>query len=363
MSLRFRTAAHATLEPSPTLAVGGHPGGTLRMGPLLPVPMLLREFGVASAPILARVGIDASWFDDAERPVNFRDVGCLLDACVGATGCAHFGLLVGQRFSPATLGLLGQLVQNCETVDASLLNLTLYLHLHDSGAVPVLLKLDANRFAIGYSVVHSQTQAAAQIHDGAIAVVHQLMHQLCGAFWAPLEVTFAHRSPADVEPFRRFFGAPLRFDAELTAVIFSTRWLAHRVEGADPVRHAQLKAAMRDATAAKRGRLDARVRRALHTMVFAGDARAPAVAQLLGLHERTLRRQLSAEGTSFQTLARQTRFDLAAQLLRDTRLPIAEIAAALQYADATAFTRAFSGWAGIAPGRWRAQASVAAGAI
>ena len=77
------------------------------------------------------------------------------------------------------------------------------------------------------------------------------------------------------------------------------------------------------------------------------------VADLLALHSRTLRRRLAAEGTSFNTVAAAVRFDIAQQLLRDTDMPLGEIANALGYADLTAFVRAFRGWAQCPPGQWR----------
>ncbi|MCG6896660.1 MAG: AraC family transcriptional regulator [Thiocapsa sp.] len=39
------------------------------------------------------------------------------------------------------------------------------------------------------------------------------------------------------EPYRRFFGAPLRFDAEQSAVAFPTRWLDHPIMSADRLLH------------------------------------------------------------------------------------------------------------------------------
>ena len=94
----------------------------------------------------------------------------------------------------------------------------------------------------------------------------------------------------------------------------------------------------------------------------AGAASAPAVAQLFGLHERQLRRLLTAEGTSFRELANEARREVAQHLLRDTRLPLPDIAAALHYADATAMSRAFRQWTGVAPGTWRAANTPAANA-
>lgn len=344
------------VPPAPDLP-GARRDGEMRLGPVLPLLEELRALGADPAPLLAQADIHARLFDDAENSITLTDLGRLLGICVAATGCVHLGLLIGQRFKRSTLGALGELMEHCASVDDALRSLVLYLHLNDRAGVPLLLHLSPTRVAFGYSVYHGDIVAAAQVHDGAIAIAQGILRRLCGPAFRPIEVSFAHRAPADIGPYRRFFGVPLRFDAELTAVSFAPSWLARHIEGADPSRHARLEQAMRAAAAlsAETTGLAELVHRALHALIIAGTDAAPQLARLFGLHERALRRRLLAEGTSVQALARKTRFDLAAQLLRDTRLPLAEVAAAMHYADATAFTRAFRGWAGTTPGAWRAM--------
>jgi AraC-like DNA-binding protein len=58
------------------------------------------------------------------------------------------------------------------------------------------------------------------------------------------------------------------------------------------------------------------VRRAFHQMVLSGTSSAENVALLFGMHERTLRKRLTAERTSLHELVSQTRFELAKQLLK-----------------------------------------------
>jgi AraC-like DNA-binding protein len=53
--------------------------------------------------------------------------------------------------------------------------------------------------------------------------------------------------------------------------------------------------------------------------------------------------------------------DIASQLLRDTDLPVREIALALHYADASAFTKAFRARVGASPRAWREAAAGGAG--
>jgi AraC-like DNA-binding protein len=323
------------------------------MAPLLPVPGLMRELGVDPAPLLASLGLDAALFDDPENRAPYAKLSHLLELAALATGRPHFGLLVGQRFDGRTLGALNDLMRNCSSVGDALERLVLYLGWHDSGAVPVLLRLGPARVCLGYSINRSSTPGATQVYGLAMAIAYLLLRELCGSAWRATEVSLAHAAPHDAAPYAHIFDAPVRFDAELSAVSFPAGWLAHRIEGADPVRHAEIDAQLRTAVQAQDTSLSDKVQRALHMMIFAGTDSAAHLAQFFGLHERTLRRRLADEGTSLQQIGRQTRFELAALLLRNTRLPAAQIASALHYSDAAAFTRAFKRWARVTPIEWR----------
>jgi AraC-like DNA-binding protein len=70
-------------------------------------------------------------------------------------------------------------------------------------------------------------------------------------------------------------------------------------------------------------------------------------------HPRTLNRRLGRSGTTYRQLREECHHAFACQLLLDTELPIAEIAARLGYANAPTFTRAFCRWSGSSPAAWR----------
>jgi AraC-like DNA-binding protein len=80
------------------------------------------------------------------------------------------------------------------------------------------------------------------------------------------------------------------------------------------------------------------------------------MARSLGLVPRTLRRQLSAEGTVFETIRDDVRFNAARELLALTDLPVGEIADALAFASHSAFGQAFRRWSGSSPTAWRRAA-------
>ncbi len=77
-----------------------------------------------------------------------------------------------------------------------------------------------------------------------------------------------------------------------------------------------------------------------------------AVADALGVSPRTLKRHLSAKGTTFARVRAEVLRERAILLLRTGRT-LDECAAALGYCDAASFSRAFKRWTGEAPGAHR----------
>ncbi len=136
-------------------------------------------------------------------------------------------------------------------------------------------------------------------------------------------------------------------------MVMSDRWLDEPIPGADPAVHAALEQLIREKEAAEALPFTNRVRRVLRSMVLSGTASAEQVAFMFATSRRSLHRALAADGTSLQLLVNETRFEVARQLLDESDMPAGEIAAALQYSDASAFSRAFKEWSGTSPREWR----------
>ena len=327
----------------------------VRVAPLLAMPTLLREHGVDPALVLAQVGLDPRLFDDPENRVSAGAIGRLLDTSVKLTGCPHFGLLVGQRFNLDSLGVLGTLMRNCPTLRDALRLAALHLELHDRSAVSLTLNLGDGTSALGYSLFDGRTPAAEQFLDGAIAMQNLLLRDLCGPAWKPVSIRLSHSRPANVAPLRKHFRARLEFDAPVSGIVFASRWLDPPIAGADPAAFAAITRAIESAESRHPMPFSTQVRRALYAMMFAGPVSTASVARLFAMHERTLRRRLAEERATVRGLLGEARREVAHHLLRDTDMPVSEIAAVLRYSDVTVFARAFRRWSKMSPRQWRAE--------
>ena len=328
-------------------------GSTVRVGPLAAIPQLLRELECDPAPIVRECGFELAFFDDPELPIPYRAGSALLARCVAATGCEHFGLMLGERAGPSSLGLAGFLMMNAADAGRALDDLVHYLSLHDRGGIATFEVRDGTAM-LGFTVIERGTHAVDQICDLSMAIARNLMRGLCGPQWLPSQVLLPRKTPADPTPWTRAFRSPVLFNAGQCAMAFPSRWLAHPVAVADPLLHRHLK---QQADAMRRDSdFASEVRRLVSGTIAHHASTAAHVAKLLGMHEKTLNRRLLEAGLTFRTVRDDARYAVAQQLLANTSMNIAEIAASLGYADASAFVRAFARWAGTTPGSWRSRA-------
>jgi len=95
------------------------------------------------------------------------------------------------------------------------------------------------------------------------------------------------------------------------------------------------------------------LKRKLADLMARGEANADAACRALKLSRRTLQRRLKAERTSFQSILREVRAELAINYLKDARLRSLEIAMLLGYSNISSFTTAFKSWYNVPPAEYR----------
>ena len=328
-----------------------HMEAAVRIGTIMALPAALRSLGANPVEVLAEAGFDLTLFDNPDNRISYAARNHLFAHCVASTGCQYLGLLVGRQTGLDSLGMVGLLVKYSPDVGTALRNLVRCLHLHVRGAV-TSLETDGDTASLSYEIYQPGVEATTQIGDGALAIMYNIFRTLCGPEWKPAEVQFAHRKPDNIGPFRQFFRSPLRFDTERNAVVFAAEWLDLRLPEIDPELRRLLQQQIDMLEVRYGDDLPGQVRSVLRTALLTGHARSDQVAALFSIHSRTLSRRLKDFGTSFQELLDEGRFEIARQLLEDTRLEVSQIAVMLDYADASAFTRAFRRWSGTTPAQW-----------
>jgi AraC-like DNA-binding protein len=328
--------------------------GYIHLGVSKGIVPTLCELGVDPDPVIRAAGLDPRLFDDEMSVIPFAAVGRLYTLCVARSGCAHFGLLVGRRASTLSLGLVGRLMRHSHTIGDAVRALVSNLSVQDRAVVPSLTSRDGTAL-LTFATYQVESRNVEQILDAAMSVTVNILRTLCGSDWRPGEVLLPRAAPADQALYRHHFRAPVRFNRESASIVFPARDLERRVAGADPMMRALLEERISQMKGRPGCEFSDDVRRLLRTRLTSHRCSADDTAEQLAMHRRTLSRRLKDGGLGYRGITNEVRFEIARQLLQHTTVPLGEIAAALGYSEASAFTRAFRRWSGQTPTAWRAE--------
>jgi AraC-like DNA-binding protein len=160
-----------------------------------------------------------------------------------------------------------------------------------------------------------------------------------------------------------FAGVRVEWEAPLNTIRIDPAWLEHPLPGADERAHLRAVEECRRQLADYRARdgVSAQVRKVIASRVrtegsprgiVGGDMSIGEVAGELGTSERSLRRRLAEEGTSFRRLVGLERFQQAGELFADGHT-VEQAASRLGYSEPSAFSNAFKRWSGMSPEIWR----------
>src|SRR3954467_6211939 len=156
------------------------PPGYIHLGVAKEIAPTLRGFGLDPDPVIREAGLDPRLFDDGTNVIPHAALGRLYTLCVARTSCPHFGLLVGQRATILSLGMVGRLMLHSDTVGDALRALVANLSLQDRAVVPSLT-ISNGTALLTLATYQAESTSADQILDAALGVVVNTLRTLSSA--------------------------------------------------------------------------------------------------------------------------------------------------------------------------------------
>jgi AraC-like DNA-binding protein len=266
-----------------------------------------------------------------------RELG---DPAVGTR--AALGLTV------ADLDLFGFCVATAPTARAAARTAASYAALvTDSGGWSIDEEADPVR--VNWTRPGPLTPGRAISNEAAVASFAVCFRELTAA--SPLAVELRQRRPARSSAHRDLLGCPVQFGCERDRLLYARKELeiVPRQANAGLWRFLSAIADSEVARVRPRG-TGARVERALAGSLDGGGLPSLGdIARALAMSERTLRRRLRGEGTSFRAILDEVRRARAAELLADPSASMTDVATAAGFADGSGFGHAWRRWFGAAP--------------
>lgn len=173
---------------------------------------------------------------------------------------------------------------------------------------------------------------------------------------SPVALTLMHDEQGRKKAYEAFFGCPVSFNARRSEIWVDASVLdtPMPLQDADTSAICQQQCQLLLARMSQSSGFIEQVRQ----LIVARPGYFPNidyVAEKLHMTSRTLRRRLGDEGSSYQQILADVRYELAREYLATSKLPVEEIAAMLGYSSPGNFTYAFKRWHGSPPRQYRQE--------
>lgn len=326
----------------------------------LPLPAIavrrLTALGVDCAALLRRAGLPQALLTDPAQRLSTGDFFHLWQTLGEFSEDRLLGLRLGADIGAGQLDVASTAAAHAASLRDALAKMARYKRLLCPEEIRLLESGGEAR--VEFRWLLTPQAPPAMLIDSCLASTLLLARYGSGSAVAPLRVEYA-RPARDQAALERHYGCALRFDAAADGIVFDAALLDRPFVTHNPDLLAMLQPGLDAGLRALDG-LDPdagvfleQVATAVRRQMQGRRPNVNDVARAMAMSQRTLQRRLAQHGTSYQAVLDGVRRHTAQALLAEGRMDAGEIAFLLGFEELNSFTRAFRGWSGTTPQRWR----------
>ena len=314
--------------------------------------------GHPAGAILRNVNIPMEEVHSPRARISLRQLMIACKNAVQLSSDRHLPYRIGTSIHISTYGMYGFAILCCPDFRKAMDFAARYHAL----AAP-LTTIDFNEhngFASWTIEPHVYAATDAQLYrfitEMHVGIHISLMRDIMGSAFAPYEISLTYLEAEDFGLPADQVGCSVRFTRPANQIVFKSTLLDQAASLGNKTTYPTIVALCDELLDDLKLRIGVAGRiRALLLRDIANPPTFAAVAKVLGVNERSLRRQLRQQGFSFRGLLDELRTQIALKYLRTTKLVNEDIAGALGFSDAANFRRAFHRWTNKAPSEIRAE--------
>ncbi len=315
----------------------------------------LNELGFDDNEVLLSLGLNKSEIEEnPTQRIAISTMTKLWREITKITNRADIGFLVAQRVQPQHFKGLGFAILVSNTLRDCFERITTYSE-SISNSVEVTIEPDTCGCALSI-LPKPNVDIATEAIDAFMLVLHQLFLQILNVKEVKAEIGFCCDSRGLSSIYQQQFSREVRFNQEKNSYYLKNADLDRKLILGDK------SLALQNDLLVQRYILQMNntkqlpdndwleaINAEITKCILKEDLSATIIAKLANISERSLRRRLSAQGTTFNTLVAQNKKTLAKQWLTDGDKSITDISFLLGYTDTSNFTRAFKKWFSVTP--------------
>lgn len=328
--------------------------GTIIAGLVVGTIQYARARGLDPLPLYAATGLTEDNASDPEMRVPVTAAFAVLAHIARSLDEPSLPIRLSSARRIEDLHILGFLIMTSETSREAFERLIRYAGLLTDSSRWVM-DIGRTDFTLRIEREGPRTLGHRLSNELAVGSLFQTTRTIANSGLVPLRVVFRHSAPADTTAHSRFFGTAVEWAGGFDGITMPIELLDASPQTGNPELGAYLErqAQARLAAFGTASTIATRVREVIVNELPDGPPSMTRVAKRLGQSERTIRRYLEDEGTSFRDVLDAVRKVRAAELLPDRSIPLSQVAFLLGFSDQPAFSRAFRRWFEQSPTEYR----------
>jgi AraC-like DNA-binding protein len=311
---------------------------------------VIADYGVDGELLLRRHQLHPQFVRLPNAQVRYDRLVSLLDDTTHVTNCPHFGLLLGSKIPVESIDLV-LLSSHSDNFGEALVSIEKYQRIFGRGFT---LEVDrvGDKASLKYFHDNCMGGDLRSLSELAATAMLSIVKFFLGDRLEVESINMDIQEPADVTCYHELPGRKIIFGSECVSVNFPASLLSLPLRGNKRMRDIMLQYVENQLVSNQHG-LVGQVSNLINVLLPSGRCCIENVADVLGIHRRTLQKKLNAQGVTFKDILRDKREEKAVYLLTKTELGLQDIAASLGYSETANFLHAFKRWLGQSPTAWR----------
>jgi AraC-like DNA-binding protein len=305
-------------------------------------------YGADVHRVCTALGIDPQELNDSERLVPFDLAARVWDVVLVETGEPHLGLYLGEKITPAILGMIGYLMQSSHTLYEAIVQLAKFNDLHSTMMKYEIVEAGDTievRYHPAMVWIYKYPESVRQSIELAMSGLLTFFRTLSSRPISLLKAELKHRE-RNTREYDKIFKGIIVFNAERYALTFKRSDLLTPVASFDK----SLFTRFGDILDKKLQSLHAQekfsdqVRQVILTAFKGNSPSVEVIAAHMNMTVRSIQRRLKDEDTTYREIAGKFKKELAEIVLTDSKFSVSQVSTLLGYSDASALRKAMKRW-------------------
>jgi AraC-like DNA-binding protein len=321
----------------------------VRAGALWGYAQLTQHMEYDPGSLLAEVDLSLEELDNPDTYLSRPAVVALLELTAAKLKCPDFGMRLAGVQDVNILGALAFAVRNAPDLHHAIGALERHIHYQSQQATLSIEPVgDTNEDCILFRA--PLTANDRQMSEHAISLFCRVVSHLTGDQVRPTRIMFAHEPLLPPSRYAEYLeGIVPTFGASDHCVCMDRDALAFPMATVNRRLQVLVESYLESCGPSPAVSITNRTYEALVQLMRFGPASIEDVSDMLRMHPRTLQRRLADDGITFERLRDEIRKEMAERHLSNVRVPLAEVASALGYANQSALARSCARWFGRSP--------------